>query len=74
MDEWLSAVDERFLEKAHKRLGDFIGGSNIVVLATHSMTLLREWCNRAILLDQGRVVVNGSVDEAIDAYHALSAA
>jgi len=74
MDEWLSAVDERFLEKAHKRLGDFIGGSNIVVLATHSMTLLREWCNRAILLDQGRIVVNGNVDEAIDAYHALSTA
>jgi ABC-type polysaccharide/polyol phosphate transport system ATPase subunit len=74
MDEWLSAVDERFLERAHRRLGDFIGGSNVVVLATHSMTLLREWCNRAILLDEGRVVVNGSVDEAIEAYHASPAA
>ena len=73
MDEWLAAVDERFLEKAHRRLADFIGGSNIVVLATHSMKLLREWCNRGIVLEQGRVVFEGGIDGAIDAYHASSA-
>src|SRR6266545_533211 len=73
MDEWLAAVDERFLEKAHRRLADFIGGSNIVVLATHSMKLLREWCNRGIVLEQGRVVFEGGIDDAIDAYHASSA-
>jgi ABC-2 type transport system ATP-binding protein/lipopolysaccharide transport system ATP-binding protein len=74
MDEWLSAVDERFLEMAHKRLAAFIGSSNIVLLATHSMPLLREWCNRGILLDQGRVVVNGGIEDAIDAYHTSFAA
>jgi ABC-2 type transport system ATP-binding protein/lipopolysaccharide transport system ATP-binding protein len=42
MDEWISAGDARFLEKAHKRMADLIGSSNIMVLASHSMPLLRE--------------------------------
>jgi ABC-type polysaccharide/polyol phosphate transport system ATPase subunit len=72
MDEWISAGDARFLEKAHKRMADLIGSSNIMVLASHSMPLLREWRNRGILLEQGRIVVDGSVDEAIAAYQRSS--
>jgi len=68
MDEWLSAGDDRFLEKARKRMSGLIGGSNIMVLASHSMPLLREWCNRGMFLEQGRVLVNGTIDEAIAAY------
>jgi len=72
MDEWISAGDARFLEKAHKRMADMIGSSNIMVLASHSMPLLREWCNRGILLQQGRIVLDGTVDEAIAAYQRSS--
>jgi len=72
MDEWISAGDARFLEKARKRMADLIGSSNIMVLASHSMPLLPEWCNRGILLQQGRIVVDGSVDEAIAAYQRSS--
>jgi lipopolysaccharide transport system ATP-binding protein len=72
MDEWLSAGDDRFLEKARKRMSNLIGGSNIMVLASHSMPLLREWCNRGMFLEQGRVVVNGTIDEAIAAYQTSS--
>ena len=72
MDEWISAGDARFLEKAHKRMADLIGSSNIMVLASHSMPLLREWCNRGLLLQQGRIVVDGSVEEAIAAYERSS--
>ena len=72
MDEWISAGDDRFLEKAHKRMADLIGGSSIMVLASHSIPLLREWCSRGILLEQGRIVVDGSVDDAIAAYQHTS--
>jgi ABC-type polysaccharide/polyol phosphate transport system ATPase subunit len=74
MDEWISAGDARFLEKAHKRMTDLIGGSSIMVLASHSMPLLREWCNRGILLEQGRIVVDGSLDDAIAAFQRSSLA
>jgi ABC-2 type transport system ATP-binding protein/lipopolysaccharide transport system ATP-binding protein len=73
MDEWISAGDSRFLEKAHARMARLIGGSNIMVLASHSMPLLREWCNRGIFLQSGRIVVDGSIDAAIEAYQAAAA-
>jgi len=47
---------------------DFLAGTSILVLASHSVPLLKEWCNRAILLDHGHIVAMGSVDEVGAAY------
>ncbi|HEX3885204.1 MAG TPA: ABC transporter ATP-binding protein [Stellaceae bacterium] len=63
MDEWLLAGDAAFLAKARKRMEDFVAGSSILVLASHALPLLEEWCNRAIVLDQGRIVASGTVAE-----------
>ncbi|MBV9200088.1 MAG: ABC transporter ATP-binding protein [Alphaproteobacteria bacterium] len=68
MDEWLAAGDARFLAKARRRMADFVGASSILVLASHSIPILEEWCNRAILLDHGRIVEMGSVKEIAAAY------
>jgi ABC-type polysaccharide/polyol phosphate transport system ATPase subunit len=68
MDEWLSAGDARFLDKAQQRMEQFVGRSSILVLASHSQELLRKWCNRALLLQQGRITSSGPVDEVIAAY------
>jgi ABC-type polysaccharide/polyol phosphate transport system ATPase subunit len=68
MDEWLAAGDASFLNKAQKRMQEFVSGSNIVVLASHSLPLLQEWCNRAILLDRGNVAAEGVVEGVIGAY------
>jgi len=73
MDEWLAAGDASFLSKAQKRLEKFIGHSSILVLASHSMPLLEEWCNRAILLDHGRIVGTGDVKQMVEAYNELVA-
>jgi ABC-type polysaccharide/polyol phosphate transport system ATPase subunit len=68
MDEWIAAGDASFLDKAQKRMQEFVGGSNIVVLASHSLPLLQEWCNRAILLDHGHMTATGAVEDVIGAY------
>jgi ABC-type polysaccharide/polyol phosphate transport system ATPase subunit len=68
MDEWLSAGDARFLAKAKKRMADFVNRSSILVLASHSMELLREWCKTGILLEHGHAVAIGPIDEIVDAY------
>src|SRR5262245_49536239 len=68
MDEWLSAGDARFLDKAQRRMEQFVGRSSILVLASHSQDLLRKWCNRGLFLQQGRVMGSGPVDEVIAAY------
>jgi ABC-type polysaccharide/polyol phosphate transport system ATPase subunit len=68
MDEWLAAGDAAFLAKAQRRMEEFLSSTSILVLASHSMSLLREWCNRAILLEQGHIVAIGGVDEVADRY------
>ena len=68
MDEWLSAGDASFLEKAQRRMETFVGSSSILVLASHSTDLLRKWCNRGILLQHGRIAAQGDINDVIDAY------
>ena len=58
----------RFLAKAQQRMEQFVGSSSIMVLASHSQDLLRRWCNRGLLLQQGRVASYGSIDDVIAAY------
>jgi ABC-2 type transport system ATP-binding protein/lipopolysaccharide transport system ATP-binding protein len=68
MDEWLAAGDAGFLGKARKRMEDFVSASSILVLASHSIPILQQWCDRAILLDKGRIVAMGDVKEIAAAY------
>jgi ABC-2 type transport system ATP-binding protein/lipopolysaccharide transport system ATP-binding protein len=68
MDEWLSAGDVRFLDKAQKRMEEFVGRSRILVLASHSTDLIRKWCNRGIMLQHGRIAALGDINEVIGAY------
>jgi ABC-type polysaccharide/polyol phosphate transport system ATPase subunit len=74
MDEWLSAGDAHFLARARARMADFVRSSKIMVLATHSMALAEEWCNRGLLLEQGRVAAAGPVHEVVALYREREAA
>ncbi len=56
MDEWLSAGDAGFWEKANQRLSKLIGEAKILVLASHDLNLIRHRCNRIAHLDHGRLV------------------
>ena len=68
LDEWLGAGDARFATRAAKRVEAMIERSSIMVLASHSDDLIRRMCNRAILLDHGRVLADGPATEVIDMY------
>jgi lipopolysaccharide transport system ATP-binding protein len=74
MDEWLGAGDAEFLKHAKKRMDDRVQGSKIVVLASHNDNLLKRICNKGLLLDRGKVVHFGAVEDALDAYKSLMAA
>ena len=68
MDEWIGVGDARFLEKARVRLDDFVHGSSILALASHSNDLIRQVCNKAVLMDKGSVSAFGEVKEIIEYY------
>ena len=56
MDEWLSVGDETFYEKAQQRLGEMIGRSKILFLASHDEGLIRKNCNTLMRLNHGEMV------------------
>lgn len=70
MDEWIFAGDEKFIQRANQRLLDLVRRSNILLLASHNIDLLRNICNRAILLKAGEIVAAGPLDEVIARYRA----
>jgi lipopolysaccharide transport system ATP-binding protein len=67
MDEWFLAGDAAFMSKAREKLASLVTGADILVLATHDMAVVREWCTRAIRLDAGRIVADGPVAEVLEA-------
>jgi ABC-2 type transport system ATP-binding protein len=69
LDEGIGAGDEAFLEKAKHRLDALINRARILVLASHTEELLRKLCNRAILMENGKVVATGTTDEMLERYH-----
>jgi ABC-type polysaccharide/polyol phosphate transport system ATPase subunit len=72
MDEWLTAGDAQFLAKAQRRIEEFVRDSSILILASHSLELVEQWCTRGILLHQGRVSTMGPIKEVVAAYRKLA--
>lgn len=73
MDEWVGTGDANFMARAKERMQSRVNGSRIVVLASHSVGLLRDVCNKGIVLERGRVVFTGDISAALGAYHQLLA-
>ena len=68
LDEGLGAGDARFATRAAKRVEAMIERSSIMVLASHSDDLIRQMCNRVILLDHGRVLADGPTTDVLEMY------
>lgn len=72
LDEGLGAGDARFAEKAKERVDALIERASILILASHSDDLIKSLCNRAILLQSGRVITEGKVDEVTEVYRKMN--
>jgi ABC-type polysaccharide/polyol phosphate transport system ATPase subunit len=73
LDEGLGASDERYAQRARQRVESLITRSSIMILASHSNDLIRSMCNRAILLDHGRLIADGPPDEILERHHEMMA-
>jgi ABC-type polysaccharide/polyol phosphate transport system ATPase subunit len=71
MDEGIGTGDARFTERAERRLNEFVGRSRIVVLASHSSGMIKSICNKAALLQAGRIVDIGPVDAVFEKYDVI---
>jgi ABC-type polysaccharide/polyol phosphate transport system ATPase subunit len=68
MDEVLAVGDQEFQEKCYGVFRDFKARGKTVVLVTHGLGAVKEFCDRAMLLESGEVKALGNVDEVLGAY------
>ena len=68
LDEVLAVGDAEFQEKCFAAFDDLIAAGKTVVLVTHDLGAVVRYADRALLLDDGRLVLVGSADDAIAAY------
>lgn len=69
IDEGVGAGDAAFMAKAHRRLEELIARTGILILSSHNETLVRQWCSKAVLLEKGRRVNIGPIDQILAQYH-----
>ena len=70
IDEALGTGDAEFQRKSQERIQQLRGEAGTVFLVTHSSATVRETCNRAIWLEQGKIIMDGDVTSVVDAYDA----
>jgi ABC-type polysaccharide/polyol phosphate transport system ATPase subunit len=65
LDEVLATGDANFRTKSKARVIEIVKAAKAVVLVTHDMEWVTEYCNRAVLLEKGRVILEGAPDEVV---------
>jgi ABC-2 type transport system ATP-binding protein len=65
VDEVLAVGDEPFQRKCMDRITSFQREGRTIVLVTHALDQMAEICDRAVVLEQGRVVLDGSPRDAL---------
>jgi ABC-type polysaccharide/polyol phosphate transport system ATPase subunit len=63
LDEVLATGDANFRAKSKARVIELVRAAKAVVLVTHDMDWVREYCNRALLIEKGQVIVEGAPDK-----------
>ena len=68
VDEILSVGDESFQTKSRARMMELMSGGTTVLFVSHSLSQIREMCDRVLWLDSGEVKMYGETQEVCDGY------
>ena len=71
LDEVLSVGDISFQQKCIDRIRSFHDSHKTILFVTHSLQYATSFCDRAILMEKGRVEADGSPQSVIEIYHAM---
>ncbi len=68
VDEVLAVGDAEFQRKCLRHMNDLAHGGRTVIFVSHNLGVLRSLCTRGIVLQQGAVVCDDSIEYAIQYY------
>lgn len=68
VDEALAVGDARFQLKCMDKFTEFVERGKTILFVTHDVNSVKRFCNRAIWLDRGQLILDGNTDEVTDRY------
>ncbi len=71
VDEALAVGDLRFRLKCYEFLEEYLKDTSLI-LVSHSLSQIARFCNRGVVLEKGRMIHDGGVEDAIDVYSELN--
>jgi lipopolysaccharide transport system ATP-binding protein len=73
VDEVLAVGDAQFQNKCLGRMSQVSRAGRTVLFVSHNMAAVKSLCSRAVLIDHGRVLADGDVDDVVNRYLTLGA-
>jgi ABC-type polysaccharide/polyol phosphate transport system ATPase subunit len=73
LDEVLATGDAEFRAKSKARVIELVRAAKGIVLVTHDMAWVVEYCNRAMLLEKGQLIVEGAPADVVKVHEERSA-
>ncbi len=71
LDEVLSVGDAKFRKKSEKKIMDMMDTGVTVLFVSHNMEQVKRICNKAMILEKGRLVAYGMCDEILPVYQSM---
>ena len=68
IDEILAVGDAHFREKCFNKLRELRDSDKTIVIVSHSLGPIRKLCTRGVWIYDGRVRMDGEINEVVDAY------
>jgi lipopolysaccharide transport system ATP-binding protein len=72
IDEVLAVGDMSFQKKCLGKMGEVAKQGRTILFVSHNMAAVRALCDRGVVLDKGRLVEEGPIGKAIEAYYRLT--
>ena len=68
IDEALAVGDMKFQERCMAKFKEFQAANKTIILVSHSMNLIKEFCKKTVLLSEGKIVSYGHTNQIADLY------
>jgi lipopolysaccharide transport system ATP-binding protein len=68
VDEVLAVGDAEFQRKCLDKMQSVVRDGRTILFVSHNMAAVKALCQRALLLEQGRLVLDGAVNDVVDRY------
>ena len=71
VDEALSVGDEEFRRKCIRKINQLLEKDNVTLLyVTHATRTAKDFCKRGMVMQRGKLIYDGDIDEAMNIYNA----